>query len=207
VLAVQEPADDLVAQLAAAIAATNDVVLPTIRQVDALLRQEEADNGAPVEVGDAMQVLDGLGTSCDPQVWQTAVANSNGGKFVLGSADVIDRLTVLIARYVEAWDALGTDALKGASYAGIKELANLRMEIVQTIAESGEPLLMACCCPGTPFHDYIKSLASQTCNSRDVQNFSGWWAKRARTIWPPSAVDDAAGVVPHPAALPNVLCG
>lgn len=182
VLAVDKPTDDLVHQLEEAIARVNDAVLPTLQRVDALLRQEEIGSHTSVTVGDPMQVLDGLEASCDPQDWKVAVRNSKGGRLVLGSAGIIDRLADIIGRYVKTWDSLKTDGIKGASYNGLEKLATLRMEIVQTIAGSGDPLLMACCRPDTDFYNYIKTLASQSCDSRDVQNFPGWWQKRGKKL-------------------------
>ncbi len=100
--------------------------------------------------------------------------------WVLGPAAIIAKIDHLVARYVGAWDAMGTDGLKGASIEAIRRLEMIRVDIATLIANSGNIALQICCGPGSQFFEYIMSLARQTCSSREVQNFKGWWDAHKR---------------------------
>jgi hypothetical protein len=137
----------------------------------------------PQAQGHALAVLDGLAAAHPPQVWATALKDVRGAiskGWVIGPKAELDQLTVLITKYVGEWDSMGTDGLKGASYESMQRLESLRMQIVQIVSASTDVRLQACCGPGSQFYEFIRKLAAQTCSSRDVQIFEGWWKANKR---------------------------
>jgi hypothetical protein len=167
-------------QLAQSLAAIRDVTRPRIetllREVEGIIRTDLADGGGGTEIADPMQVLNGLESTCDADAWQAAVKEADARQdTVWGSPEAIATLTRLMLRYYRKWNALGTDGLKGAKFGPLRELAEVRMTIVNTVADSKSPQLMACCRPGTQFYEKIMKLASQACSDRDVQNLTEWW--------------------------------
>jgi hypothetical protein len=175
-----EVTPEMVVELDAMEAYFDAEVMSRINAVDKALRdqdeQRQKDEGTAAPLADALTVLNGLESLCDKEQWQKAVGLRMKGK-VVGSSEVIARLTSHIEQYVKSWTGLKSDGLKGVPYGSLRKLAEARMEIVTTIAESGETFLMACCRPGTDFYQYIGRLAAQSCSSSDVQNFVGWWEK------------------------------
>jgi hypothetical protein len=185
VLGHHEVPEDLMTQFHHMLEKFDTEAMSLVRQVDTAMREDESANKKEDggDFGDALQVLDGLEGLCKAEDWKEAVehAGKARGK-VVGGPTAIARIGGLVKRYVSLWDSLGTDGLKGASYEGLKKLSDCRMEMVSAVAESGEPLLMACCRPETKFYDYVKSLAGQSCSSRDVQAFQGWWEKNHSVV-------------------------
>lgn len=181
VLSSDTPSDELIRKMEAVVVDVNSTVLPALQQVDALLRAEEAASGTQETIGDPMQVLAAMQSSCDATEWAKAAKFAKNGKVVYGPSAVLDKVTKLIGRYVETWSSIKGDGNDEVPHSVLTALNKLRMEIVQTIAESGDVMLMACCAPGTEFHTFVKQLASQSCRSHDVQVFAGWWAKSTRT--------------------------
>ncbi|MGB3442830.1 MAG: hypothetical protein WBA97_29150 [Actinophytocola sp.] len=180
VLSVDQPDDALVHELDAVVAEINGTVRPVLAQVEALLRAEEAASGHQETIGDPMQVLDSLEASCDPKQWADAVKYSGNGKVVYGSSAVLARIAKLIDRYVGMWKGIKGDGNDEVAHKVLTAMNQVRMEIVEAIAESGDVMLMVCCAPGTEFHNLFNRLAAQSCRSHDVTIFAGWWAKNTK---------------------------
>ncbi|MFT3771061.1 MAG: hypothetical protein QM820_37070 [Minicystis sp.] len=75
----------------------------------------------------------------------------------------------LLERYVKAWDAMGTDGLKGMRYEDVQTMEKLREEIARVVLESGDTESIRA------FNVQLRALASQSCSSRDVQNLVPWF--------------------------------
>lgn len=155
-----------------------------LSRAEALLRADEkSGSGSAAERLGPEAILGRMRTADNQEEWDQTARKMAGvlrRGFVMGPAATIAKIDQLVAKYVGAWDAMGTDGLKGASIEAIRRLELIRVEIANAIANSGSIAMQISCGPGSQFFDYVMSLARQSCSSREVQNFKGWWAAHKR---------------------------
>ncbi|MFL5657244.1 MAG: hypothetical protein ACJ8CB_24050 [Ktedonobacteraceae bacterium] len=133
---------------------------------------------------DALAILRSMKTKYSEEEWTKAVKTMRAALqkgWVVGDKEVIAKIGGLISEYVKMWDSLGTDGLKGVEMKKLREMEGLRIKIVSLVADSGDIHLQVLCSEGSEFYKYIGALAAQTCSSRDVQIFEGWWKKNSKS--------------------------
>ncbi|MEG3147767.1 hypothetical protein U1839_24215 [Sphingomonas sp. RT2P30] len=82
-----------------------------------------------------------------------------------------DALRPLVEQYEPAWNKAGTDGLKGMRYDDFAAIEKLRQRIAEIVLadDSASADVIAA------FADQLSRLAAQSCSSRDVQYFHGWF--------------------------------
>ena len=109
------------------------------------------------------------GLSGVQQLGQQVGGHVAAAKFTF-PAELANKLRPKIGKYHNLWDSMGTDGLKGMKVEHVKGLENLRQEMAKMVAASSASLDVK-----AAFYAQLKALASQSCSSRDVQNFGGWF--------------------------------
>jgi len=110
-----------------------------------------------------------FGLTATQQLQQIVGTHKAPKDFTIPSA-LANKLKPLIKKYFNAWDKMGTDGLKGMKIEDVRAIESWRQEIAKLVAESTASLDVK-----AAFLQQLNALASQTCSSRDVQNFNGWF--------------------------------
>lgn len=84
------------------------------------------------------------------------------------------KLKPLVESYEPAWNAAQTDGLKGMRFADFKKIALIREAIAEIVIDCNDMDVLAA------FSEKLSALASQSCGSRDVQNFYGWYKSHTK---------------------------
>ena len=112
----------------------------------------------------------GTDVSVIKQVADRAAGHVYARDFVIPRS-LFDRLRPLVQAYEPAWAKVGTDGLKGMVYADVAAVERLRQKIADIVLYDPATTMDVI----AAFAEQLLRLASQSCSSRDVQHFLGWF--------------------------------